>query len=145
MQVHTLFLEYQASLDVDLCFQGFADELASLPGDYAEPSGLLLLVLVDGALAGCGGFRPLLHSDHLNACEMKRVYVRPSFRGLGIGRLLVDRLMMDARQAGYTTMLLDTLSGMETARALYRESGFVEVAPYYINPIPGAHYLKAPL
>lgn len=144
-QVRSLFLEYQASLHVNLCFQGFADELASLPGDYAEPGGLLLLVLVDGALAGCGGFRPLLNSDHLNACEMKRVYVRPAFRGLGIGRLLVDRLVGEAGLAGYNTMLLDTLSGMETARALYREAGFVEVAPYYINPIPGAHYLKASL
>jgi putative acetyltransferase len=144
-QARTMFLEYQASLDVDLCFQGFSNELAGLPGDYAEPSGRLLLVLVDDVIAGCGGFRALLHSDHLNTCEMKRVYVRPAFRGLGIGRLLVNRLMGDARLAGYATMLLDTLSGMETARALYRETGFVEVAPHYINPIPGAHYLKAAL
>ena len=144
-QARALFLEYQASLTIDLDFQGFADELAGLPGDYAEPAGLLLLALVDGALAGCGGFRALLHSDHLNACEMKRLYVRPAFRGFGIGRLLVERLMGEARLAGYNTMLLDTLSDMETARALYQDAGFVEVAPYYLNPIPGAHYLKAVL
>lgn len=144
-QARALFLEYQASLTIDLDFQGFADELAGLPGDYAEPAGLLLLALVDGALAGCGAFRALLHSDHLNACEMKRLYVRPAFRGFGIGRLLVERLMSEARLAGYNTMLLDTLSDMETARALYQDAGFVEVAPYYLNPIAGAHYLKAVL
>lgn len=144
-QARALFLEYQASLTIDLDFQGFADELAGLPGDYAEPAGLLLLALVDGALAGCGAFRALLHSDHLNACEMKRLYVRPAFRGFGIGRLLVERLMGEARLAGYNTMLLDTLSDMETARALYQDAGFVEVAPYYLNPIAGAHYLKAVL
>ena len=144
-QARALFLEYQASLTIDLDFQGFADELAGLPGDYAEPAGLLLLALVDGALAGCGGFRALLHSDHLNACEMKRLYVRPAFRGFGIGRLLVERLMGEARLAGYNTMLLDTLSDMETARALYQDAGFVEVAPYYLNPLAGAHYLKATL
>jgi ribosomal protein S18 acetylase RimI-like enzyme len=141
----TLFLEYQASLDVDLCFQGFRDELDGLPGFYAEPSGRLLLAMVDGTLAGCGCFRPFLHSDHINACEMKRLYVRPKFRGLGVGRLLVESLMGDARLAGYSTMLLDTLSDMETARSLYRQARFVEVAPYYLNPIPGAHYLKAAL
>lgn len=144
-RARALFLEYQASLTIDLDFQGFADELAGLPGDYAEPAGLLLLALVDGALAGCGAFRALLHSDHLNACEMKRLYVRPAFRGFGIGRLLVERLMSEARLAGYNTMLLDTLSDMETARALYQDAGFVEVAPYYLNPIAGAHYLKAVL
>ena len=144
-QVRLLFQEYQAALGVDLFFQGFAEELANLPGDYAEPSGLLLLALVDGVLAGCGAFRALPHSDHLNACEMKRLYVRPAFRGFGIGRLLVERLMADARLVGHTTMLLDTLSEMETARALYQDAGFVEVAPYYLNPLPGAHYLKAKL
>jgi GNAT superfamily N-acetyltransferase len=141
----TLFREYQASLAIDLCFQGFLNELAGLPGEYAEPSGLLLLAFVDGAPAGCGGFRALPHSDHVNACEMKRLFVRPAFRGTGLGRLMVEQIMGGARLAGYTTMLLDTLSDMEAARALYQEAGFVEVAPYYLNPIPGAHYLMATL
>lgn len=144
-QVRSLFLDYQASLTVDLCFQGFADELTRLPGDYAEPEGDLLLALVDGAPAGCGAFRALPHSDHLNACEMKRLFVRPPYRGMGLGRMMVEHLMGGARLAGYSTMLLDTLSDMETARTLYQELGFTEVAPYYLNPIPGAHYLKADL
>jgi putative acetyltransferase len=143
--IRVLFQEYQAELTVDLCFQGFAQELASLPGDYQPPGGQLLLAWVDGSAAGCCGFRPLMNSDHVNACEMKRLFVRPAFRRLGLGRLLVDQVMSEARLAGYTTMLLDTLSEMETARSLYQESGFVEVAPYYHNPIAGAHYLKADL
>jgi putative acetyltransferase len=143
--IRTLFLEYQAALGVDLCFQGFSEELASLPGDYQSPGGQLLLAWVNDSPAGCCAFRPLINSDHLNASEMKRLYVRPEFRGLGLGRLLVEQIMSEARLAGYTTMLLDTLSEMETARSLYQESGFVEVAPYYHNPIAGAHYLKADL
>ncbi len=140
-----LFLDYQASLEVDLCFQGFQAEVAQLPGDYAPPGGALLLALVDGAPAGCCALRPLLNTDHLNACEMKRLFVRPAFRGFGLGRQLVDRILVLGQMAGYTTMLLDTLSDMEAARALYQESGFVEIAPYYHNPIPGAHYLKVDL
>jgi putative acetyltransferase len=143
--IRELFQEYQAALAVDLCFQGFAEELASLPGDYSAPGGQLLQAWVDGAPAGCCAFRPLINSDHLNACEMKRLYVRPAYRRMGLGRLLVEQIMSEARLAGYTTMLLDTLSEMETARSLYQESGFVEVAPYYHNPIAGAHYLKADL
>lgn len=143
--IRTLFHEYQASLDIDLCFQGFEDELAGLPGDYAEPEGLLLLAVVNGEPAGCGGFRALRHSDHVNACEMKRLFVRPAFRGLGLGRLMIEHIMGSAQLAGYSNMLLDTLSDMETARALYQEVGFVEVPPYYLNPIPGAHYLRVEL
>ncbi|MBX3608269.1 MAG: GNAT family N-acetyltransferase [Hydrogenophaga sp.] len=143
--VRALFLDYQASLDIDLCFQDFEHEVAHLPGDYAPPAGALLLALVDGASAGCCGLRALHNSDHLNACEMKRLFVRPAFRGFGLGRQLVDRILTLAQIAGYTTMLLDTLSDMEAARALYQEAGFVEVAPYYHNPIPGAHYLKVEL
>lgn len=143
--VRTLFLEYQASLGIDLCFQGFDAELAELPGAYAPPAGALLLACVDGEPAGCCALRPLYNTDHLNACEMKRLFVRPAFRGFGLGRLLVERMLTDGQLAGYTTMLLDTLSDMETARALYQEVGFVEVAPYYHNPIPGAHYLKVDL
>ena len=144
-QVRALFIDYQASLDIDLCFQGFEEELCNLPGQYAEPMGALLLAFVDGAPAGCCAFRPMINSDHVNACEMKRLFVRPAFRGFGLGRQLVERTMVQAQMAGYTSMLLDTLSDMETARALYQEAGFEEIAPYYHNPIPGAHYLMADL
>lgn len=143
--VRDLFLDYQTGLGIDLCFQGFEAELAELPGAYAPPEGALLLACVDGEPAGCCALRPLYNTDHLNACEMKRLFVRPAFRGFGLGRLLVERVLSDGQLAGYTTMLLDTLSDMETARALYQEVGFVEVAPYYHNPIPGAHYLKVDL
>lgn len=143
--IRVLFEDYQSDLGIDLCFQGFADELRQLPGDYAEPGGLLIMATVDGAPAGCCAFRPLATSDHLNACEMKRLFVRRAFRGLGLGRLLVEQIVSRADLAGYTTMLLDTLSDMEAARALYEDVGFVEVAPYYHNPLPGAHYLKIDL
>lgn len=144
-QVQALFLEYQQGLGIDLCFQGFEQELQSLPGDYAEPQGGLFLALVGGKPAGCCAFRALNTSDHLNACEMKRLFVRPAFRGLGLGRQLVEAVVTGAQQAGYTTMLLDTLTDMEAARALYQEVGFVETEPYYHNPLPGAHYLKLDL
>ena len=137
--------DYDASLDVDLCFQNFEAELASLPGDYAAPAGLLLLALVDGAVAGCGGFRNLPDADYPNACEMKRLFVRPAFRRFGLGRLLTQALMDHATQAGYSAMLLDTLDDMEAARGLYESLGFEAVAPYYFNPLPGAHYLKVDL
>lgn len=140
-----IFREYAASLDVDLCFQGFEAELAALPGDYAQPGGQLLLATVDDELAGCGAFRSLADADYANACEMKRLYVRPAFRRFGLGRLLAQRLLDDARRAGYSNMLLDTLDDMESARELYASLGFEEVAPYYFNPIPGAHYLRARL
>jgi putative acetyltransferase len=143
--VRDLFADYQADLGIDLAFQGFAAELECLPGEYAEPGGGLLLARVDGAAAGCCAFRPLPNTDHLNACEMKRLFVRRAFRGFGLGRQLVEQTMSLAHLAGYTTMLLDTLSDMEAARALYQEAGFVEVAPYYHNPLPGAHYLKVDL
>lgn len=140
-----IFREYAASLNVDLCFQNFDAELAALPGEYAAPSGRLLLAAIDGALAGCGGFRALADCDHANACEMKRLFVRPAFRRFGLGRVLAEALIDEARRAGYSTMLLDTLDEMESARELYASLGFVEVAPYYFNPIPGAHYLKCDL
>ena len=141
----TLFLEYQQSLGIDLCFQNFERELANLPGDYADPLGGLLIAHVDAQAAGCCAFRPLLGSDYPNACEMKRLFVRRVFRGFGLGRQLVERTLMLARQAGYDHILLDTLDDMEAARALSLELGFTEVAPYYPNPLAGAHYLKADL
>ena len=140
-----IFREYAAQLDVDLCFQGFEDELKALPGEYAAPAGALLLAFVDGALAGCGAFRPLHDVDYPNACEMKRLYVRRAFRRFGLGRLLARQLMDRAIEAGYSTMLLDTLDDMEAARNLYETLGFVEIPPYYFNPVPGAHYLKVDL
>jgi ribosomal protein S18 acetylase RimI-like enzyme len=143
--VRELFQEYAASLSVDLCFQNFAAELAGLPGDYAQPAGALLLALVDGAPAGCVAMRALPESDHTNACEMKRLYVRRAFRRFGLGRLLTQRLMDLATQAGHSCMLLDTLDDMEAARGLYTSLGFEEIPPYYFNPLPGAHYLKVEL
>lgn len=143
--VRDLFLEYQQDIGIDLCFQDFAQELSALPGAYQAPYGTLLLACVDGQPAGCCALRPLLDSDHGNACEMKRLFVRRAFRGFGLGRLLVEELMLQARQAGYDRMLLDTLRDMEAARTLYAEMGFEEVAPYYHNPLPGAHYLKVEL
>lgn len=137
--------EYAAGLGVDLCFQGLDAELAGLPGPYAEPEGALLLALVDGQVAGCGALRALTDSDYADACEMKRVYVRPAFRGLGLGRLLAEHLIDHAVAAGYAVMLLDTLDEMEAARELYATLGFEEIPPYYFNPIAGAHYLKLDL
>lgn len=141
--VREIFREYAASLAVDLAFQEFEQELATLPGDYAAPRGALLLALVDGAVAGCCALRPLDTTDYPNACEMKRLYVRPAFRGLGLGRQLAEAIMDAARVNAYDHVLLDTLDDMEAARTLYEDLGFREIAPYYHNPIPGAHYLKA--
>jgi ribosomal protein S18 acetylase RimI-like enzyme len=140
-----IFREYADSLAVDLCFQNFDAELAGLPGDYAAPEGLLLLAFADDELAGCVAMRRLSEVDHANACEMKRLFVRRAFRRFGLGRLLAQALMEHAAAAGYSVMLLDTLNEMESARELYATLGFEEVAPYYYNPIPGAHYLKAQL
>ncbi len=144
-EVRQLMLDYADSLAIDLCFQGFEAELATLPGDYAAPGGVLLLARVDGQPAGCVGLRPLADVDYPNACEMKRLFVRRAFRRFGLGRLLARALLDHATRAGYSTVLLDTLDEMEAARGLYASLGFVEVPPYYFNPIAGAHYLKADL
>ena len=144
-QVREVFREYAASLAIDLCFQGFDQELATLPGAYAAPAGALLMAHVNQQLAGCCALRPLEAVDYPNACEMKRLYVRDAFRGLGLGRQLVEAALDAARTAGYSAVLLDTLDDMEAARALYKDLGFAEVPPYYHNPIAGAHYLKADL
>ncbi|NDH30650.1 MAG: GNAT family N-acetyltransferase [Betaproteobacteria bacterium] len=145
-QVRALFLEYAASLPIDLGFQGFEQELLELPGEYAlHRGGALLLARVDGQAAGCGAMRAFPDADYSNACEMKRVYVRPAFRSIGLGRQLAIRLMDEATSVGYSCMLLDTLDDMEAARGLYESLGFEEIPPYYFNPIAGAHYLKADL
>lgn len=140
--MHAIFLEYAQSLKVDLCFQNFDEELRDLPGEYAEPRGALLLAQVNGEIAGCCALRPLDGCDYSNAAEMKRLYVRPAFRGLGLGRQLAEAILDAARHAGYACVLLDTLDDMEAARALYEDLGFEEVPPFYHNPHAGAHYLK---
>lgn len=137
--------EYADSLQIDLCFQGFEEELAHLPGEYAQPRGALLMALVDDELAGCCALRPLDATDYPNACEMKRLYVRKRFRHSGVGRQLVEAILDGARLAGYACVLLDTLDEMESARALYQDLGFQDIPPYYHNPIAGAHYLKVDL
>ena len=143
--VRELFREYAGALNIDLCFQNFEAELAGLPGDYAQPGGALLLALVDSEPVGCVAMRPLPEADHTNACEMKRLYVRRAFRRFGLGRLLAQQLIDLATQSGHSCMLLDTLDDMEAARGLYTSLGFEAIAPYYFNPIPGAHYLKVVL
>ena len=143
--VRLLFSEYARSLGVDLCFQSFETELATLPGDYAAPRGTLLLASMNGEPAGCCALRPLDSVDYPNACEMKRLFVRPTCRGLGLGRRLTESILEAATLLGYDCILLDTLDDMESARALYAELGFEEIPPYYYNPIPGAHYLMATL
>ena len=140
-----IFTEYAQQLGIDLCFQNFASELADLPGEYSAPAGALLLALVDGEVAGCCGLRALDAVDYPNAAEMKRLYVRKAFRRFGLGRQLAEAMLDAARVAGYHSVLLDTLDDMESARALYVELGFTEIAPYYHNPLPGAHYLKVDL
>lgn len=140
-----IFTEYATQLGIDLCFQHFDAELASLPGEYGEPRGALLLALVDGEVAGCCGLRALDSAGYPNASEMKRLYVRKAFRRFGLGRQLVEAMLDTARMAGYHSVLLDTLDDMESARALYAELGFMDIPPYYHNPISGAHYLKVDL
>jgi ribosomal protein S18 acetylase RimI-like enzyme len=143
--VRQIFMEYAQSLQVDLCFQDFETELHQLPGEYAPPRGALLLAMVNDELAGCCALRPLDSADSPNAAEMKRLYVRPAFRRLGLGRLLAEGILDAARQCDYSCVLLDTLDEMESARALYEDLGFEETPPYYHNPLPGAHYLKVVL
>lgn len=138
-QAHKLFLEYADSLGFSLSFQGFDEELKNLPGAYAPPRGRLLLAHNEGQTAGCVALR---QRDH-QVCEMKRLYVRPACRGKGVGRILVDRVIAEARTIGYERMRLDTIeSSMQDAIALYRRRGFREIAPYRSNPIAGALYLE---
>ena len=140
-EVKRLFREYAESLDYDLCFQNFEQELAALPGAYAPPSGTILLACNDEQIGGCIALRAL--SD--GACEMKRLFIRPQFRGSGAGRVLVHELIAYARNLGCRTMRLDTLPTMGAAIALYRSMGFREIAPYYHNPVQGALFLELQL
>ncbi len=137
--VRELFLEYARWLDFDLCFQGFDEELATLPGRYAPPAGGLWLARVEGAAAGVVGLRPL----DSGICELKRLWVRPDFRGHGLGRRLSETAIAAARAAGYRALRLDTVgSQMREAWALYESLGFRETAPYYDNPHPEVLYLE---
>ncbi len=133
-----LFVEYQRTIDVDLCFQNFEKELAALPGDYAAPSGRLLLAKSNGDVAGCVALRRLSETT----CEMKRLFVRAAFQGQGVGKKLVTRLIEEARGIGYSAMRLDTLPTMKPARALYESLGFRPIPPYTSNPVPGTAYLE---
>ncbi|WP_347261712.1 GNAT family N-acetyltransferase [Rudaea sp.] len=132
-----LLREYERALDVDLCFQGFAQELAGLPGDYAPPRGALLLARDGAAVAGCIALRPVDAHD----CEMKRLYVRDEFRATGLGRRLVERVIATAQAIGYRRMVLDTLPSMVSAQRLYASFGFADIASYRHNPIAGTRFL----
>jgi putative acetyltransferase len=142
-QVRELFLEYAQSLGFSLCFQNFDKELAGLPGDYAPPAGRLLLVEYDGQLAGCVALHGLAASNGNCICEMKRLYLRPEFRGKGLGRALAERIITEAREIGYQRMRLDTVEPvMKDAVAMYRRLGFREIAAYCKNPMAGALYME---
>jgi ribosomal protein S18 acetylase RimI-like enzyme len=137
-----IFREYETWLGLDLCFQGFESELAELPGKYALPDGRLYLAFADGELAGCGALRKIAP----DICEMKRLFVRHNFRGLGIGRLLIDELINAAREAGYEKMRLDTYpEKMGKAVDLYRSYGFEEIPAYYDNPHDGVLFMELSL
>jgi len=136
--VRALLREYAASLAFELDFQDFDRELAELPGAYAPPRGALLVARVDDRPAGCVALRPL--ADDI--CEMKRLFVQPSARGLGLGRRLATAVVAEARRLGYARMRLDTTPGMESAQALYAELGFVEIPPYTHNPVQGTRFLE---
>src|SRR5579863_8101427 len=137
-----LFLEYAQSLGFSLCFQNFDKELAGLPGDYAPPEGRLLLAEYEGDLAGCVA----LHKLDADICEMKRLYLRPQFRGKGLGRVVAERIIAEARQIGYQRMRLDTVEPvMKDAVAMYRRLGFKNIAPYRPNPMAGVMYMELEL
>jgi ribosomal protein S18 acetylase RimI-like enzyme len=139
--IRELFLEYAESLGFSLCFQDFDKELAGLPGEYAPPTGCLLLAVVDSTPCGCVA----LHKLEEGICEMKRLYIKPEFRGRGFGKWLVNTVIDEAKKIGYIKMRLDTVPQMKEAIILYREIGFREIEPYRENPIEGALYMEIDL
>ena len=139
--IRLLFLEYAQSLNFDLCFQSFDEELTGLPGDYAPPEGRLLLALYNEKAVGCVGLRKVAGG----VCEMKRLWVRPEFRGRKIGRKLADAIISEARTIGYRIMKLDTVDSMKAAMAMYKSMGFSETSAYRYNPIEGARYMELKL
>jgi ribosomal protein S18 acetylase RimI-like enzyme len=139
--IKKLFEEYANSLDFDLDFQDFDKELANFPGDYAPPKGCLLLAKNEGKIAGCVALRGLSEG----VCEMKRLYVKPQFRGLGIGRALTEAIIQEAQKIGYTRIRLDTAPSMQAARVLYMSLGFEKISPYRYNPIEGAEFMELSL
>lgn len=139
--IKELFLEYAVTLNLDLSFQNFQQELASLPGAYSPPTGCILLAEENGAAAGCVALRSLT----AEIGEMKRLYVRPEYRGKGAGKLLSGTIIAEARSLGYRKMRLDTLDSMKEAVLLYRKLGFYEIEPYRFNPLPGAIYMELKL
>jgi len=140
-EVKKLFGAYASSLGISLDFQGFDQELANLPGDYSPPDGSLLIALWEGEVAGCVALRKFANG----ICEMKRLFTKTQFRGLGIGRALCEAIIVRARRIGYERMRLDTLPSMETARALYASLGFTEIEPYRYNPIEDARFMELAL
>jgi GNAT superfamily N-acetyltransferase len=140
-EARALFLEYAQALGVDLSYQDFDRELAELPGDYARPAGRLLAARLGDETVGCVALRPAGGE----ACEMKRLFVRPGHRGSGAGRALAEAVIAAARESGYTSMRLDTLPQMQTAQAMYETLGFRETEPYYPSPVPGTRFLELDL
>lgn len=141
-EIRTLFLEYEKGLGISLCFQNFGEELRTLPGAYAPPSGALLLAMEGAQVAGCCALRTVMREPFERAAELKRLYVRPDFRGRGIARQLVLEIIKEASDKGYRTLLLDTLETMKEAQGLYLALGFEDIPPYYPNPIAGTRYMK---
>jgi ribosomal protein S18 acetylase RimI-like enzyme len=142
LSARELFEEYAAGLGIDLCFQSFEKELAELPGVYVPPAGRLLIAVNESQTAGCIALRKIADG----VCEMKRLYVRPGFRGTGLGHTLAEAIILAAREIGYQRMRLDTLPGkMDRAIAMYRSLGFKEIGPYYDNPVESALFMELEL
>ena len=140
-ETRQLFREYENFLGVDLCFQGFEEELARLPGEYVPPKGSLLLAVEGKHTAGCVALRPF----NGDVCEMKRLYVRSEYRGVGLGRRLAKKIIKEAEKIGYSSMQLDTFDNLKEAVGLYESLGFKRVDPYYNNPLPGVIYWQLQL
>jgi len=139
--VRSLFVEYAAEIGIDLSFQGFEEELRSLPGKYREPSGCVVLAFIDGKIAGCAALRSLEEG----LCEMKRLFVRDFAKGRGAGKALANKVLDEARERGYSFIRLDTLPSMAKAQGIYKSLGFYEIGPYVYNPIAGSVFMEKKL